>query len=302
MIAARREYGETGSPDWQVEISVMARDGTGVRTLAEVGYVAEVRDWAVHPSNPPPAIDPAACSAGVVVPAPGTNPGLVEDCEALERMWSALTSHGISVPAAISGWDRGTPMTEWPGVEISGDTLRVRKLVLRESGLTGPIPPDLAALAMLEVLDLSYNSLTGPIPPELGKLSLLKTLDLSHNTVRSPIPAELGKLTMLTALDLSYNDLVGPIPAELGGLTMLKELYLLDNKLTGAIPPALGKLAVLEKLYLSYNKLIGTIPQELSGMTALETVRLRENDLTGCVPIGLSDTWVEASGLPRCKP
>ncbi len=302
MIAARREYGEIGSPDWRVEISVMARDGTDVRTLAEVGYVAEARDWAVHPSNPPPATDPAACSAGVVVPGPGTNPGLVEDCEALARMWSALTSHGISVPEAISGWDRGTPMTEWPGVEISGDTPRVRKLVLRESGLTGAIPPDLAALAMLELLDLSYNSLTGPIPPELGKLSLLKTLDLSHNTVRSPIPAELGKLTMLTALDLSYNDLVGPIPAELGGLTMLKDLYLLDNKLTGAIPPALGKLAVLEKLYLSYNKLIGTIPQELSGMTALETVRLQENDLTGCVPIGLPDMWVEASGLPRCKP
>ena len=37
-------------------------------------------------------------------------------------------------------------------------------------------------------------------------------------------------------------------------------------------------------------------------MTALETVRLQENDLTGCVPIGLPDMWVEASGLPRCKP
>ena len=302
MIAARREYGEPVSLDRRVEIAVMARDGTDTRTLAEVGYVAAVRDWEARPSNPPPAIDPAACSAGVVVPAPGANPGLVEDCEALARTWSALTSQGMSVPDAISQWNRDTPIAEWPGVEIYAYPLRVRKLVLRESGLTGPIPPDLAALAMLVELDLSYNSLTGPIPPELGKLSLLKTLDLSHNTVRSPIPAELGKLTMLTALDLSYNDLVGPIPAEMGGLTMLKELYLLDNKLTGTIPPALGKMAVLEKLYLSYNELIGTIPQELSGMTALETVRLRENDLTGCVPIGLPDMWVEASGLPRCKP
>ena len=302
MIAARREYGTAWSSDWRVEIAVMARDGTDVRTVAEAGYVAEVRDWEVRPSNPPPAIDPAACSAGVVVPAPGANPGLVEDCEVLARTWSALTSHGISVPEAISRWDRGTPMTEWPGVEISGDPPRVRKLALRESGLTGPIPPDLAALAMLVELDLSYNSLTGPIPPELGNLSLLKTLDLSQNIVGSPIPAELGKLAMLTTFDLSYNDLVGPIPADLGGLTMLRELYLLDNKLTGAIPPALGRLTSLEELYLSYNDLTGAIPRELAGMRGLEKLSLRENNLSGCVPAELSDIWVEASGLPRCKP
>ena len=65
MIAARREYGTAWSSDWRVEIAVMARDGTDVRTVAEAGYVAEVRDWEVRPSNPPPAIDPAACSAGV---------------------------------------------------------------------------------------------------------------------------------------------------------------------------------------------------------------------------------------------
>ena len=152
-----------------------------------------------------------------MVPAPGANPGLVEDCEALAR--GVECAH---VPGDVRSGSDIELGQEYANSRVAGRR-DIRRSAPRtevgaaESGLTGPIPPDLAALAMLVELDLSYNSLTGPIPPELGNLSLLKTLDLSHNIVGSPIPAELGKLAMLTTLDLSYNDLVGPIPAEMGG-------------------------------------------------------------------------------------
>ena len=46
------------------------------------------------------------------------------------------------------------------------------------------------------LLSLRSNSLTGPIPPELGNLQLLETLDLAHNyRLRGCIPEGLlGKV------------------------------------------------------------------------------------------------------------
>ena len=195
MIAVR-QWNEThdfpGSP---YVILVVTRDGAYVTTVAEGGH-----DW-IRPFS-------AACSAGTVVPEPETNSGLVEDCEALARVRNAFG------PYALYDWNPETPLADWPGVEVSGDPPRVRKLVLEGRVLAGPIPPDIAVLGMLEVLDLSGNDLTGPIPPELGKLILLKGLGLSANNLTGPIPPELGKLAMLESLSLEGNELSGCVPVE----------------------------------------------------------------------------------------
>ena len=240
MIAARRELRDAHSGARQFEIFVMARDGTDVRVLARA------EGGQLYASNPPPpSIDPAVCSAGVVVPrAQGANPGLVEDCEALVRMWNALASHAMFVPDGVSGWGADTPMAEWRGVEVGGDPPRVRKLVLKNNGLAGPIPADIAMLTMLEVLDLSYNELTGPIPPELAGLTMLRKLYLVDNNLNGAIPPELGKLTSLEELYLSYNDLTGAIPRELSRMRGLEKLSLRENDLSGCIPVELSDMWV----------------------------------------------------------
>ncbi len=262
MIAVRQwneyDYGYEGRRTYV--IFLVTRDGTYVRTVAE------------GRSEHPVQASSVACSAGIVVPEPETNSGLVEDCEALARVRNAFG------PNALWDWDPGTSITEWPGVEVYGDPPRVRKLVLAERNLAGPIPLDIAMLTMLEVLDLSDNQLTGPIPPELGGQTMLEKLYLSHNALTGPIPMSFGKLAMLEILDLSVNYLAGPIPPELGKLITLKALKLGNNNLTGSIPLSFGKL------------------------TMLKNVSISGNDLSGCVPMWWPNHWFVGSRIDRCRP
>ena len=275
-IAARHEI-DILYRDWETLVFVMKWDGTDVRFLAEGSVVDRER-----------RIYPALCSAK-------RNPGLIVDCLTLLAVWRAFGPEMLD-------WDLGAPIAEWSGVVVDGLPHRVRKLVLANLGLTGPIPTDIASLTKLEALDLSGNHLTGPIPRELDELAMLKVLDLSHNDLRGRITHDLVELVNLQELDLSHNGLTGRILHNLGRLTTLKELDLSNNGLNGPIPAGLGGLAMLESLDLSANDLSGSIPQELGKLTALKSLRLHDNNLSGCVPVELPDLWVEASGLERCNP
>ena len=55
--------------------------------------------------------------------------------------------------------------------------------------LSGPIPPEIGALASLEHLLIGINDISGPIPTEIGNLAKLKTLTItltrSNRTVAS---------------------------------------------------------------------------------------------------------------------
>ena len=305
-VAARQLDGES-------LVFIMNRDGTDVRFLAE-----GTRPLLHHPP------DPAICSAGVVVPEPETNPGLVEDCRVLVRVWD----HAVA-PKRVPGWDAGKPIAEWTGVDVYGDPPRVRGLTLPRdmltaippvlgdltmleelwlysNDLTGPVPPELGNLTMLETLSLTKNSLTGPIPPELGDLSRLEVLYIADNDLTGPIPPELGNLTMLETLSPTKNSLTGPIPPELGDLSRLEELYLADNYLTGPIPPELSNLTMLKALTLSNNYLTGPIPPELGNLTMLKDLNFSNNYLTGCIPPSLP-LWEISQDegkrfVKRCKP
>ena len=207
----------------------MTRDGTDVTIVAEGGS-DEGSDPFIRQYTPP--LPPAACSAGVVVPEPEANPGLVQDCETLVGAVGRL----VELPAwEALGWNADTPIAEWSRVTVGGDPPRIRELMLGQSGLTG-MPGELRKLQMLEVLYLHGNEMSGAIPPELGKLSMLKTLNLAGNWLTGPIPPELGKLTMLEELDLYRNYLTGPIPPELGKLALLESLALEGNELSGCVP------------------------------------------------------------------
>lgn len=200
----------------------MGRDGTNPRTLNG----GDLRR---------PAVDPAVCSVGVVVPDPEANPGLVRDCETLLKSVETLAGD------SLFRWSPDRPITRWAGVRLKTDgseglPLRVRELSLEHQGLAGSIPPMLGDLDALEVLVLSNHRLTGPIPPALGKLTALRLLYLRGSGLSGTIPPALGKLTALRELDLSYTGLSGTLPPELANLTNLTSVDITNTELTGCIP------------------------------------------------------------------
>ena len=225
-----------------------------------------------------------------------TNPGIVDDCEAL------LVSRDVLGGGKSLNWSEDISIGEWEGVLIVHG--RVANLQIPEEGLTGTIPSELGSLSSLQNLWLSGNQLTGEIPAELGNLSNLQELKLSDNQLTGEIPAELGNLSNLQLLWLHVNQLTGEIPPELGRLSNLNHLILADNGLTGEIPPELGRLSNLTGLWLHVNQLTGEIPPELGGLSNLERLYLGGNLLTGCVPDGLRDVpnndFVRL-GLPFCS-
>ena len=221
-----------------------------------------------------------SCANGVAVPNPQENPGLVADCDALLQARDALAG-------STALWHENRPVARWYGVTVSGLPPRVTALILFERKLTGPIPPQLAALTNLQRLDLSDNQLTGPIPPELGTLANLESLRLAGNQLTGPIPPQLGTITSLQDLWLRDNQLTGPIPPQLGVLANLQQLSLSNNQLTGPIPPELGALANLRALQLHNNQLTGPIPRQFGSLANLRTLFLSDNQLSGTIPPGL---------------
>ena len=207
------------------------------------------------------------------------------DREVLEALYEAT---GGSTWSDRTNWMSDAPLSDWYGVGTNGDG-RVTRLHLNRNGLSGPIPPGLAALNRLQELYLWGNRLSGPIPPQLTGLSALERLDLSDNGLSGRIPPDLGDLAKLEWLYLNRNQLDGPIPPGLGGLTNLQGLYLGGNHLSGQVPPQLAALRSLRELNLGGNQLSGPIPPQLAALAGLEGLDLSNNNLSGPIPSGLGD-------------
>ena len=198
-------------------LATVARDGTDLRFLMGLGK--EGRFQALNPPLSGRPVDLAACSAGLVVPEPEANPGLVHDCEVLLSIRDRLGG-GVELD-----WSESAPMEEWEGVTLGGEPSRVRSLILPGYGS-----------------GIARDKLTGTLPPDLGGLDELRALELDWNYLSGSIPPELGSLTNLRSLVLINNYLSGSIPPELGNLTNLSTLYLWGNRFTGCIPTALRNI------------------------------------------------------------
>ena len=195
----------------------------------------------------------------------------------LARLNLALTYLGGPLPREIAGL---SSLTE---------------LIMRGSGLQGPIPAELGELANLEWLDLSVNWLNDSIPPELGKLTRLTVLIMEEAGIRGGIPGELGNLSSLEHLILEGNDMSGPMPPELGNLSRLVGLNLARNGtggeslgISGPIPGELGELGELVALTLHGNSLTGSVPGELGRLAKLRVLSLTRNPLEGPLPAALT--------------
>ena len=326
-------------------VIVTSINGTNLRVLARRNAHGYLVAW-TPPGSDKPATH-SGCSAGTIVPNPKANPDLVKDCHTLFDIQTTLSY------TATHGWNEDHPIMDWDGITVGGNPPRVHKLELRGAGLTGTIPqminnltslkelnlgespsqiegltglipPALADLKELEVLDLcnnylsgnipeelgnlpnlrrlnlGSNYLTGDIPPNIARLSTLDTLNLNGNALTGTIPSALGNLRNLWQLDLSGNLLDGTIPPELGNLPELNHLSLANNRLSGHIPVELGTLSTLSRLSLENNQLNGNIPQEMRGLINLTGVFIHGNRLGGCIPVDLAEIWVQQSGLDRC--
>ena len=163
-------------------------------------YYTAVGSYA-HPDGPPAQPPPVpTCANGTVITDPGSNRGLVYDCEVLLAAKDTLRG------TATLNWSVDTAIASWDGVSVSGTPGRVRGLDLSDEGLNGAIPGELGDLYELTALDLSDNSLTGDIPEELGWLYNLEEVRLSGNTLTGCLPVDLESAATndLSSLNLLY--------------------------------------------------------------------------------------------------
>lgn len=86
----------------------------------------------------------------------------------------------------------------------------VTTLTLKDNGLVGTIPEELAHLSSLETLHLDSNDLEGGVPASLGNLKELKSLRLSFNKLTGRVPNEVCDLNtnaMLLEIEVSCANL-----------------------------------------------------------------------------------------------
>ncbi|GFY82050.1 leucine-rich repeat protein kinase family protein [Actinidia rufa] len=88
--------------------------------------------------------------------------------------------------------------------------------VVSKNNLTGPIPPALAKLTNLQIVNLSFNKFTGTLPKQLANLVGLLSFNISHNQlqVNKTCPTVLPKPIVLNPN--SSDSTPGSIPQSLG--------------------------------------------------------------------------------------
>ncbi|GAV71611.1 Pkinase domain-containing protein/LRR_1 domain-containing protein/LRRNT_2 domain-containing protein/LRR_4 domain-containing protein/LRR_6 domain-containing protein/LRR_8 domain-containing protein [Cephalotus follicularis] len=200
---------------------------------------------------------------------------------ALLQFKAKITSDPLGV---LNSWNDTINLCQWYGVTCGRRHLRVTKLVLKSSQLSGSISPHIGNLSFLRLLILNGNSFSDEIPSEMGHLRSLETLYLANNNFSGKIPGNISSCTNLVDISIYNNHLVGEIPESLGSLLKLRYIVFAQNNLTGSIPSSFGNLSSLEELYVSENNLGGIIPGFLGELKNLSIIAIALNRLNGTIP------------------
>ena len=169
------------------------------------------------------------------------------------------------------------------------------------------LPPQLAALRALTLLDLRANKLGSTVPaawlqpagfPSLGTANLSSNLlqgaqasaaarwfqggslpvQLAVCAWPCPVPA-FSSRHLFPILPRAY---AGALPAALVGLAT-RSISIAGNAFSGTLPPSWSSSS-MEQLDVSNNELTGSLPASWGGslgLPALDTLRLQGNNLSG---------------------
>ena len=180
-------------------VYTMDPDGENVEVLVRSGLAKSPQEPAMGEYES----EMAACSNGIAVPQPESNPELVRDCVALTSTRDILAKE---VPL---NWGTEVPMDQWNGITIGGDPSRVIGLEL------------LWGVGIGWLAQTSWYRMEGDYKIGFG----------------TPLPKELADLTKLQTLSLAVNEVEGTVPLELANLEDLRDLYIKWQRFWGCIPP-----------------------------------------------------------------
>ncbi|XP_071913946.1 receptor-like protein EIX2 [Coffea arabica] len=180
----------------------------------------------------------------------------------------------------------------------------LRELYLSNNQLKGSLPPGIAQLSELEVLDLASNSMDGVITEDFLNFSHLQVLVLSSNSFMVNIssdwtpPFDLDTIGLqscqigpdfprwlqtqkdFVSIDISSNNISGIVPDWFWNISMKVEyMNLSSNNLGGKLPDFSSKLN-LSVLDMSNNSFFGPLPHFSLSMMSLI---LAENMITGTI-------------------
>ncbi|GER26925.1 leucine-rich repeat receptor-like protein kinase family protein [Striga asiatica] len=173
---------------------------------------------------------------------------------------AAITTLTKSMGGAISAAWVGTEVCEMLGIVCDPNTLRIIDIVLRTDegsdrnsklhfakGWVGLSSDSICLLDQLTTLIVTdyWPSISGEIPPYIASLPRLQILDLSENGITDEIPTGMGKLSQLVVLDLADNQIRGSIPPSVVELSSMKLLDISNNRISSEIPSEMGKMSIL---------------------------------------------------------
>ncbi len=186
----------------------LASGATTVKAVAPVSYTMTATDSASTPQTATTTIAVMVVdnSCGVST-ATGWRPDgwdemsasqkatLTRDCNLLLAAKSSISGS----PSSLN-WSVSTPIKNWEGIGVD-DLYVVNWLKPHDDFNGGSVPPQLAGLDNLDIIQMGGQGKTGGIPREFGSLPRLRLLDLSGNKLSGAVPKELAS-TNLRQLDL----------------------------------------------------------------------------------------------------
>ena len=172
------------------------------------------------PPTPTPTPEPQPdCTSGTAVPNPAANPELVGDCERLLAMRDVLAGTGSL------DWSERAAIASWQGVTVEGSPMRVTRVELPRSGLTGQVSGLLGTLTGLTHLALTGNGLTGRLPSKVALLTRLTHVYIGGNAFTGCMPPSLREVANNDVSDLWPGNCPPPFDISYGEHTLVPGTY-----------------------------------------------------------------------------
>ncbi|XP_019098317.1 PREDICTED: receptor like protein 30-like isoform X2 [Camelina sativa] len=235
--------------------------------------------------------------------------------------WDGITCAATS--GKVIGLDLSDGLLYGP-LKSSSSLFRLRDLrdlnLARNNFNDSQFPAEFDKLMRLERLNLSGSSLSGQIPINLLQLTKLVSLDLSSYDSLSIDESFLHLLAQnlrnLRELDMSYVNISSEIPHEFSNLRSLRLLDLTNCNLSGEFPSSVLLIPSLESIRLSYNSNMrgnlpvfrennslveltvmftafsGKIPFSLGNLSHLSILDLSRNNFVGEIPSSIGNLGI----------